>query len=164
MNRKVKRGNGEGSVYQRDSDGRWVGVAEVRGSGRNRRSRKYVYGKTRAEAARRLLDVQGRLASGLPPPDDRMTVGMWLDRWDSHIDKLAYKSQISYRQVVRDYLRPDWALGTARITALNPDRVQQWLDELADRDVPPPTIKYSLPAAPALSADRARAYRGATAW
>ena len=157
MKRKVKRGNGEGSVHRRDSDGRWVGVAEVPGSGRSRRSRKYVYAKTRAEAARKLRDVQARLDAGLPPPDDRMTVGDWLDRWAGdpeaaagtpaaagQIGKLAYKTQISYRQVVRDYLRPDWALGTARLTTLNPDRVQRWLDELADRDVPPPTVKYSL--------------------
>ncbi len=144
MSRKVRRGNGEGSVYRRHSDGRWVGVAEVRGSGRNRRSRKYVHGRTRAEVVRKLLDVQTRLAAGLPPPDDRMTVGLWLDRWDGQIDKKAYKTQVSYRQVVRDYLRPDWALGTVRLTALNPDRVQQWLDELAERDVPPPTVKYSL--------------------
>ncbi len=92
MSRKVKRGNGEGSVYRRQRDGRWVGVAEVPGSGRGRRSRKYVYGKTRAEAARKLLDVQARLAAGLPPPDDRMTVGQWLDRWDGQIDKKAYKT------------------------------------------------------------------------
>lgn len=157
MRRKAKRGNGEGSVYQRESDGRWVGVAEVPGSGRGRRLRKHVYGRTRAEAARKLLDVQHRLAAGLPPPDDRLTVALWLDRWAGdpdaapgspdaagQIGRLAYKTQVSYRQVVRDYLRPDWALGSVRLTALNPDRVQRWLDDLAERDVPPPTIKYSL--------------------
>lgn len=144
MSRRAKRGNGEGSVYRRDSDGRWVGVAWVPGSSRSRPVRKYVYAKTRAEAARKLLDVQAHLAAGLPPADDRMTVGMWLDRWDAQIERKAYKTQVSYRQVVRDYLRPDWALGTVRLTALNPDRVQQWLDDLGDRDVPPPTVKYSL--------------------
>ncbi len=121
-----------------------------------------------AEAVRTLLDMPARLAAGLPPPDDRMTVGLWLDRWDSQIDKKAYKTQVNYRQIVRDNLPPDWALGPVRLSALNPDRVQRWLDELDDRNFPPPTIKYSLDilriahkAAMSVSADRTGAHGSA---
>lgn len=83
-------------------------------------------------------------AASHPPADDGMTVGQWLDRWDGQIDNKACKTQVSYRQIIRDYLRPDWALGPIPLIALNPYRIQQWLDELAHRNVQPPTVKYSL--------------------
>lgn len=41
-----KRGNGEGSICQRKSDGRWMGMISLRDGGR-----KYFYGKTRQEVA-----------------------------------------------------------------------------------------------------------------
>ena len=45
-----RRGNGEGSIYRRRSNGRWVGaVTATDGTGRPRR--KTVYGATRREVA-----------------------------------------------------------------------------------------------------------------
>ena len=41
-----RRAHGEGSIYQRLSDGRWVGSVEY-GHGRGKRKRKAVYGATR---------------------------------------------------------------------------------------------------------------------
>ena len=138
----TKRANGEGTVYQRASDGRWVGVATVSLTG-GRQQRKSVYGKTRAEAARKLIRLQARLQAGLPVPDDQLTVGDWLDRWlDARSAHLAPKTLTSYRQVVGDYLRPE--IGNVRLTRLNPERVQRMLDDLAARGVRPPTVKYAL--------------------
>ena len=42
-----RRGRGEGSIYRR-KDGRWVGQYEIGGK------RRYVYGKTRKEAASKM--------------------------------------------------------------------------------------------------------------
>ena len=69
-----RRSNGEGSVYQRASDKRWLGVAIVGYDTAGKPRRKTVSAKTRAEAARKLKDLQRQLDDGLPPPDAQLTV------------------------------------------------------------------------------------------
>ncbi len=48
-----RRGHGDGSIYQRNADGRWVGVLDL-GYRNGKRSRRYVYASTRKEVAVRL--------------------------------------------------------------------------------------------------------------
>jgi hypothetical protein len=110
-----------------------------------RQRRKSVYGKTRAEARDKLVKLQARLAAGLPIPE-KMLVAEWLEHWmmTRVVNRLAPKTVISYRHIVDAYLKPDWSLGRVRLAALNPERVQQMLDDLADRGVRPPTVKYTL--------------------
>ena len=47
-----RRGHGEGSIYRR-SDGRWVAVLDL-GWRDGKRTRKYFYGRTREQVARKL--------------------------------------------------------------------------------------------------------------
>lgn len=145
-----RRQKGEGGVYQRASDGRWVGVVELPSGGRRRR--RYVYGKTAKEAARKLQQLRARLEAGQNVSKDRMTVGNWLDRWSGPDDApgtglirdLAPNTVTSYTQIVRDYIRPE--LYRVRLLDLTPEHIRQMLDALAGRKppVPKPTIAYSL--------------------
>jgi len=77
-----KRMNGEGSIYQRKSDGRWFGAVVV---GTGEPKRKTVSAKTKEGARqklKRLMEEQERLrAEGLPPIDNTATVSQVLDRW-----------------------------------------------------------------------------------
>lgn len=138
-----KRANGEGSLHRYKA--RWVGVLTVGWEG-GRQKRRTVSGKTRAEAREKLLRLQAQIAVGLPLPDDQLTVGVWLERWmaDRVEGRLAPKTVTSYRHVVDAHLGPDWALGKVKLTSLTPARVQQLLDDLVDRDVRPPSVKYAL--------------------
>jgi len=82
-----RRGSGEGGVYQRASDGRWVGVVDL-GWIDGKRRRRTVYGATRAEAVAKLdqlraerragrdLAVQAPTLSGRP----RKLLGSWGER------------------------------------------------------------------------------------
>ena len=72
----AKRGNGEGSIYYRNSDGKWVGSITL-GSGK----RKVFYGKTRKEIQEKLKIVlheqrQGTLVTSAP-----QTVAQFLTDW-----------------------------------------------------------------------------------
>lgn len=58
-------------------DGRWEGSVDVGVYGSGRR-RKYVYGRTRAEAVEKLRAVQQNLDDGLPLIDERVTVARFL--------------------------------------------------------------------------------------
>ena len=57
-----RRGHGEGSIYRR-SDGRWVAVLDLGWRG-GKRSRKYFYGRTREQVARKLARALARQQQG----------------------------------------------------------------------------------------------------
>ncbi len=63
------RGNGEGLIYQRSSDGRWLGVLTLGYGPNGKLIRKTVSAKTRTEAAKKLKFQQRHLIDGIPLPD-----------------------------------------------------------------------------------------------
>ena len=64
MTKRRTRGQGEGSIYQRQ-DGLWVAAVNLGWKG-GKRDRKYYYGKTRAEVAEKLNDALHDRQRGLP--------------------------------------------------------------------------------------------------
>jgi integrase len=73
-----RRGNGEDSVY-RDGD-RWRGAVSLGYDANGRRIRKKVSGRTRAETVEKLRKLRQQVDTGIVP-NDRLTVGAFLDRW-----------------------------------------------------------------------------------
>ena len=63
-----KNANGEGSIYQRGSDGRWVGQAFVLTTD-GLRKRKFVYGDSWDDAHAKLVRLKARSQQGIPVPD-----------------------------------------------------------------------------------------------
>ncbi len=76
-----RRMNGEGSVYHRCSDDRWVGAVVVGYTPTGTVRRKTVSAKTKTEVLAKMKAVRRQIEDGLPPQDDRLTVGQLLDRW-----------------------------------------------------------------------------------
>lgn len=120
-----RRGHGEGSIYRR-RDGRWVGEV-LKGWENGKRDRKFVYGRTRREAAEKMVEVQRLLAAGLPVPSDRLTVATWLETWlETHLpDDLSPNTVEQYRSIVQKHLTP--ALGRIRLKTLAPADVEAML-------------------------------------
>ena len=121
--RRRTRGQGEGSIYQRASDGMWVAVVNL-GWKNGKRSRKYLYGKTRAEVAEKLtqaLHAQGR---GLPVKIERQMVAQFLDRWlaDVITPSRGHGTTRSYEQHVRVHIVP--AIGHRQLAKLTAQDVQ----------------------------------------
>lgn len=125
-----RRGHGEGSIYRR-KDGRWVGEVLL-GWEDGKRQRKFVYGRTRREAAEKLRDVQRLVAAGLPVSSDRLTVADWLSTWqEHHVSKdLSPNTIEQYRSIVEKHLVP--ALGRIRLKSLTPAEVEAMLRRKAD--------------------------------
>src|ERR687893_2435083 len=105
-----RRGHGEGSIYQRESDGKWCAVVDLGYVG-NKRKRKVIYGETRREVAEKLKVALRDQQQGLPVAVERQTVAQFLDRWLEDVVKPSVrpKTYHSYAQLVRLYLAP--ALG-----------------------------------------------------
>lgn len=125
MTGQKRRGSGEGSVY-RSPDGRWRGVADLGWEG-GKRHRKYVTGKTQAEAVRKLREAQRSAEQGIVT-DGRVTVAAWLETWlttvvDGRVGSDNTRS--NYRQVVDVHLVP--SLGSVRLDKLTPEQVDRFL-------------------------------------
>src|SRR4051794_24922599 len=93
-----RRGHGEGSIYQANSDGRWV-AALILPSGK----RKYFYGKTRKEVAENLKQAMRDLDAGLDLDAGRLTVAAYLDKWLAASVKpsVKVKTYITYESLCR---------------------------------------------------------------
>ncbi len=73
-----KRGNGEGSISRRKAGGWMAQYAVYTAEGRKRKT---IYGKTRAEVAKKLSKALSDREGGLVFDAGGLTVGEYLDRW-----------------------------------------------------------------------------------
>ena len=120
------RGNGEGSIYQR-RDGAWCAAVSLP-DGR----RKVLYGRTRAEASRKLTDTLKAVGSGLPVPGVRLTVGAYLADWLATLQasgSIRATTHYSYTQYCQHHLIP--GLGRLSLATLTPNQVDRFLAERA---------------------------------
>jgi hypothetical protein len=76
--KRSKRGAGEGSVYRRKSDGRWVGAAIVGYTAGGRPRRRVVYGATQREALDELRRFQADAKAGRIVEPHKLTVDAYL--------------------------------------------------------------------------------------
>ena len=121
-----RRGNQAGSVTQLP-DGRWQARASYWEGGRLKR--KAVYGKTRAEAERKLRELLHQLDRGLRPAPERMTLGEFLTGWLAvHRDRLRPTTIRRYEQVLEHLLLP--TLGREKVVQLTPSTVERALARL----------------------------------
>ena len=113
-----KRGNGEGTIYQRASDGRWLGVLQVGYGTTGRPIRKTVSAKTRSEVVQKFKDLQRTFDDGLPMPDGTMTVSQLLDRWRKDIltHQVAPSAAANYEGIARTHINP--TIGRKKLTEL----------------------------------------------
>src|ERR1035441_9707751 len=107
--RKGARANREGKPWQR-ADGRWT-VRVWPPAGGDRKPR-YVYGRTRAEVARKREEVKAELAMGLPEDKDQ-TIGAYMTIWLTETlqqyvtaGQMAQSTLDSYRDNARKHIIP----------------------------------------------------------
>lgn len=106
-----KRGNGEGSVYRR-KDGLWVGQYKVL-TPQGTKKTKYIYSKTRKEAATKLAAAIAERNSGVVYDSGSMTIDEYLIEWLRSVRERTWKRT---EEVVRLHLLP--VLGRTRLDQL----------------------------------------------
>lgn len=131
MGENRRRGRGEGSLPSKRADGRWEGRLDL-GIVNGRRKTYSAYGKTRAEAAKKLREAQQKHDEGTLIFDQRMTVGVWLDHWVGGLLANRFANGIleestynQYEDMVRLHLKP--GLGHHRLTKLTPVHVDDFI-------------------------------------
>ena len=121
----MARGKGEGTVYK-DAEGRWRAAVPLPPDPvTGRRRRKVVRGRTRAEAVRRMRQVQLEVArTGDVPTGRTLSVAGWLERWlERDVEPVLKPSTAAdYRTSVVRHIVP--AIGRRRLDRLTPDDVR----------------------------------------
>lgn len=130
---KGRRGKGEGGVYQRASDDRWVGVVELPPD-RGRRKRKIVYGWTKREAQDAKRALERRLEAQARLKGDRATVGGYVERWiESDAREICREggSWSNYNRAWELRIKP-YGIQAKRLDELDVDDVRDWLKDIRD--------------------------------
>lgn len=120
-----RRGHGEGGIRHR-ADGRWEASIRIGYGPDGKYKRKFIYGPTRADVARRLREEQQRIDTGAMPTDGRVTVAQQLGRWlegRRHAD-LSPNTLANYEWAVGHLGR---SIGHVRLAELTAEHVEQAL-------------------------------------
>jgi integrase len=130
------RGNGEGSIYQRKSGGKWCTAITLDGG-----KRKVLYGKTRQEVAKRLNQALNDREQGMPVVVERLTVNQFLERWLEHSarPKLRHSTYESYSDLVNLHLVPE--LGKKQLAKLTPLDVQTMMGRKLEAGLSPRRVQ-----------------------
>ncbi len=114
----AKRGNGEGTIYQRN-DGRWAASISVEGT-----KRKTLYGKTRKEVFEKLKKAQHEQQQGTLVTGPQQTMRQYLEHWleEVHRPTIRLTSYIKYRGLLSRHILP--VIGHIQLQKLTPQHVQ----------------------------------------
>ena len=130
-----RRANGEGTIHQRKSDGRWVVMMTVGVRENGRPARVTRYAKDREDAGRILTELHGlKLQGGLVAPSHR-TVGEYMRAWleDSKRPNIRPTTHRVYENAIRNHIGT--TIGGMRLSRIQPATVQGMLRELERREV-----------------------------
>lgn len=121
---KRRRQYGTGSVYQRESDGRWYGTIEAGYTKAGTRRRINATAGSEAECKRKLRDKRLEIErEGLPTTSRRVTVKQWADEWlDIIAVKLRPKTFAGYSSAVRSHIVT--TIGAIPLAALTPTDIR----------------------------------------
>jgi len=136
-----QRANGEGSVYQRASDKRWLGAATVGFDVNGRPKRKFVSAKTRTEAVQKMRKLQRQLDDGLPAPDTSLTVSQLVDRWldDVNRHQVTASTASNYRTMAEHHIKP--TLGKKKVVNLKTSDVDRLISTKIDDGLSVSTVR-----------------------
>jgi len=143
MTQVRRRAQGEGGVYRRASDERWVGSLDL-GNVDGKRRRKTVYGRTQREVLQALAELRRANERGQDFTQVALTVGQWLDEWleIKQVDGARPSTLRSYRWLADSHVRP--SLGRHRLDKLTPGHVRALLSEKLASDLSPATVAHIL--------------------
>ena len=116
--------DGEGSVYQRSSDGLWVGTVEAGWTASGARRRIPVYGKTEAIARRKLRDRKLEIErDGNTSVSQRATVKSWAEQWLPIVERdLSPSAYNATKSAINRWIVP--TIGHRRFNMLTPADVR----------------------------------------
>jgi integrase len=132
-----KRGNGEGSIYFRTSDEKWVGSITL-----ENRKRRVFYGKTRKEVQEKLKVALREQQQGTLVTAPRQTLAQFLTDWleNSQRQSVRPRTYEWYEELVRLHIAP--ALGRYELQKLSAQHLQAFYAKKAEEGLSATTINH----------------------
>ena len=132
-----KRGNGEGSIYQRKEDNKWVGSITL-----GNHKRKVFYGKTRKEVQEKMKVALHEQQQGTLVKTTSQTVAQFLADWleNTHRRLVRPRTYERYSEVIHLHILP--ALGHYQLQKLTAQHVQAFYTKKEDEGLASTTIHY----------------------
>lgn len=134
----ARRGNGEGSITKRKSDGLYMARYTVETA--TGPKRKTLYAKTRKEASEKLTEALANAHKGITADAGAMTVGEHLDRWleDSVRGSVRQSTFDRNKSLCKVHLKP--ALGKKKLKTLNPSDLRRFYRAKLDSGLSSATV------------------------
>ena len=134
-----RRAHGEGSIYQRRSDGRWVAKLPVRNP-YGQVKPVYRYRKTRNEALRALRELVRKYEDGtdltaLDPRLDKF-LGQWLHA--TARQRVKERTWEGYKSIIKSRINP--RIGHLKLSQITPEVVQLLYVDLLDGGLAPQSV------------------------
>lgn len=128
--KRTRRGNGEGSVYQR-KDKTWAAVLTVGTTPDGKPKRKFFYGKTSAEARAKMDEYKNNIKNGIVAPG-KITFGDWVNMWlDNYVKpNIKYSTYLGYRNRVDAHIIP--MLGHIQLKKITTSDIQVALNQMLE--------------------------------
>ena len=135
-----RRGNHEGSIYQRSADGLWCGVALLGYDMRGRMIRKTVTAKSRAEVTRKLAQLRREVDAGKVSRIKTPTLSELMTRWFETVlsREVARSTYDNYYSIVKYHVLP--VLGRRKLTDITVADVDRLLTFKLDAGLSPSTV------------------------
>ncbi|WP_239382131.1 site-specific integrase, partial [Frankia sp. CIT1] len=139
--RDRRRSHGDGALFQRASDGLWVGRVDL-GWIDGKRVRKTVYAKTEKECRRKLKEIQKAAEQGVNLTAPNRTVSEWLTEWlrMKGEDGTRPTTLAGYRWAVDLYIVP--VVGRVQLLKLTPSDVTRLIGKARDAGRSPRSLQF----------------------
>lgn len=126
---KHKAINGQGCIRKR-KDGTFEAIKTLgRDPGTGKLIRKSFYGKTAAEAQRKMAEASADLVRGEYVEPSKMTMSQWLDNWlENYTKALKGYTLRNYKSQIKNHIKP--YIGAVKVSELNTDMIQRMYNQL----------------------------------
>lgn len=136
-----RRANHEGSIYQRTSDGRWIGAIRMGRGPDGRPRRKYVSAKSRGQVAAKLKVLQRQIDDGHVPSEGHITLSTLFERWFDDVmrHQVGASTLRNDVSIARIHIVP--TLGNKKLLELTVNDVDHLLSLKRDSGLAPSTVR-----------------------
>lgn len=127
-NRTNKKGKGEGNIRQR-ADGTWEARFTAGKKDDGKQIQRSIYGKTRAEVSKKLIEVLNELNTGDYIPPNKLTLAIWLELWLKQYASIILRpsTYISYEGYIYNHINP--VMGGILLKDLTSERIQVFYND-----------------------------------
>lgn len=131
----AKRGNGEGSIFQRKEDKKWVASITLENG-----KRKVFYGMTKKEVTEKLIKARSEQQQGMLITEPEQTVAQFLTHWLENTQKESVRPRTyeRYEEIIRLHIVP--VLGRHQLQKLTAQHLQAFYIKKRKEGLSPTTI------------------------